>query len=116
MHLGVNPGGRTGAAGLLVDPSLPDGQAAILLHHLVVYPLVDALSVKQENGLDVPPFGHWWAVNIHTYIHTWVGAAPPELATLVWRMIHYGYNSYRLSTILFSFYYHIKQPLALELS
>ena len=68
-YLGVNPGGRTGAAGLLVDPSLPDGQAAILLHHLVVYPLVDALSVKQENGLDVPPFGHWWAVNIHTYIH-----------------------------------------------
>ena len=46
----------------------------------------------------------------------WVGAAPPELATLVWRMIHYGYNSYRLSTILFSFYYHIKEPLALELS
>jgi len=33
-----------------------------------VYPLVDALSVKQENGLDVPPSGHWWAVNIHTYI------------------------------------------------
>jgi len=26
--LGANPGGILGAAGLLVDPSLPDGQAA----------------------------------------------------------------------------------------
>jgi len=31
--LGANPGGSLGAAGLLVDPSLPDGQAAKLLHH-----------------------------------------------------------------------------------
>jgi len=44
-----------------------DGQAAKLLHHFVVHPMVDGLSVEQTHGLDVPPFGHWWAVNIHTY-------------------------------------------------
>jgi len=69
-HLRSNPGGRIGAAGLLVDPSLPDGQAANLLHHFVVCPLVDGLSIKQENGLDVPPSGHWWAVNTHACMHT----------------------------------------------
>jgi len=41
-YLGVNPGGILGAAGLLVDPSLPDGQAAKALH-----PMVDILSTKQ---------------------------------------------------------------------
>jgi len=62
---GANPGGRIGAAGLLVDPSLPGGQAANLLHHLVVHPLVDGLSVEQENRQDVPPSGHCWAVDMH---------------------------------------------------
>jgi len=33
-----------------------------------VHPMVDGLSVEQKHGLDVPPFGHRWAVNIHTYI------------------------------------------------
>mgnify|MGYP007080244222 CR=1 FL=1 len=32
-YLGINPDPSLGAAGLLVDPSLPDGQAAKLLHH-----------------------------------------------------------------------------------
>jgi len=35
--------------GCWIDPNLPDGQAANLLHHFVVNPLVDVLSVKQEN-------------------------------------------------------------------
>jgi len=47
---------------------LPGGQAANLLHHFVVCPLVDDLSVKQENGLDVPPHGHWRA-EFHTHTH-----------------------------------------------
>jgi len=41
-YLGANPGGSLGAAGLLVEPMLPDGQDAKLLH-----PLLDALSTKQ---------------------------------------------------------------------
>jgi len=36
--------------------------------------------------------------------------APPELATRAWRIKNYSYNSFRLSTILFSLYYYIKQP------
>jgi len=36
-------------------PACQAWQAAKLLHHFVVHPLVDGLSVKQENGLDVPP-------------------------------------------------------------
>jgi len=48
-YLGVNPGGRIGAAGLLVEPSLPDGQAANLLHHFVVHPMVDGLSMEQKH-------------------------------------------------------------------
>jgi len=49
-YLGVNPGGILGAAGLLVDPSLPDGQAAksCIIAMAVMYPLVDDLSVEQE--------------------------------------------------------------------
>jgi len=39
-------------------------QAGKLLHHLVVYPVVDVLSVEQKHGLDVPFTGHWWAVKI----------------------------------------------------
>jgi len=46
----------------------PDGQAANLLHHFVVHPMVDGLSVEKKHGLDVPTFGHWWAVNIHTHL------------------------------------------------
>jgi len=55
--------------GCWFEPSLPDGQAAKLLHHFVVYPLVDGLSVEQKHGLDVPPSGHWWA-GFYTYTYT----------------------------------------------
>jgi len=49
-YLGANPGGTLGAAGLLVDPSLPDGQAAksCIIAMAVMYPLMDGLSVEQE--------------------------------------------------------------------
>ena len=71
QSLGVNPGGRFGAAGLLVDPSLPDGQAANLLHHFVVHPTW-ILSVKQENGLVNVPVGHWRAeFYTYAYIAMW---------------------------------------------
>jgi len=47
--LGTNPGGTLGAAGLLVDPSLPDGQVAksCIITMVVMHPLMDGLSVKQ---------------------------------------------------------------------
>jgi len=50
-YLGTNPGGTLGAAGLLVDPSLPDGQAAksCITAMAVMYPLMDGLSVEQEH-------------------------------------------------------------------
>jgi len=49
-YLGINPGGTLGAAGLLVDPSLPDGQAAksCIIAMAVMHPLMDGLSVEQE--------------------------------------------------------------------
>jgi len=49
-YLGANPGGTLGAAGLLVDPSLSDGQAAksCIIAMSVMYPLMDGLSVEQE--------------------------------------------------------------------
>jgi len=50
-YLGENPGGILGAAGLLVDPSLPDGQVAksCIIAMAVMYPLMDGLSVEQEH-------------------------------------------------------------------
>jgi len=49
-YSGVNPGGTLGAAGLLVEPSLPDGRAAksCIIAMAVMYPLMDDLSVEQE--------------------------------------------------------------------
>jgi len=49
-HLGTNPDGILGAAGLLVDPSLPDGQAAksCIIAMVVMHPTVDGPSVKQQ--------------------------------------------------------------------
>jgi len=48
-YLGANPGGTLGAAGLLVDPSLPDGQVAksCIITMVMMYPIMDGLSVKQ---------------------------------------------------------------------
>jgi len=48
--LGENPGGILGAAGLLVEPSLPDWQAAksCIIAKAVMYPLMDGLSAEQE--------------------------------------------------------------------
>ena len=54
-YLGVNPGGNLEQLGCWLTPACQAWQAAKFLHHFVVYPLVDGLSVKQENGLDVPP-------------------------------------------------------------
>ena len=51
----------------MTPASLPDGQAANLLSHFVAHPMVDGLSVEHKHGLGVPPFGHWWAVNTHTW-------------------------------------------------
>jgi len=50
-YLGVNPGGILGAAGLLVDHSLPDGQTAksCIIAMVMMYPLMDGLSVKQAH-------------------------------------------------------------------
>jgi len=47
--------------GCWLTPACQAWQAAKFLHHFVVCPLVGALSVKQENGLDVPPVRHWRA-------------------------------------------------------
>ena len=69
--------------GCWFEPSLPDGQAARLLHHFVVHPMVDGLSVEQKHGLDVPPFGHRWAVNIHTL----ATAALPLQKDLDWLLL-----------------------------
>jgi len=45
----ANPGGILGAAGLLVDPSLPDGQAAksCIITMVEMHPMLDILSTKQ---------------------------------------------------------------------
>jgi len=50
-YLGINPGGILGAAGLLVDPSLPDGQAAksCIIATVMMCPSMDDLSVKQAH-------------------------------------------------------------------
>ena len=47
---GANPVGTLGAAGLLVDPGLPDGQAAktCIIAMSVTCPLMDGLSAEQE--------------------------------------------------------------------
>jgi len=102
-YLGVNPGGsleqlscwltpacqtgklRNSCTTLpLVDPSLPDGQAAKLLHHFVVYPMVDVLSVEQKHGLGIPPSGHWWVeFPTCTYISFIVNCVKP-LACSTW--------------------------------
>jgi len=51
------------------------------------------------------------------YSLSWFGnhrAAPPELATRAWRVINHSYNSYRLSLMLLSLYYHcLTTPLLL---
>jgi len=67
-YLGVNPGGDLEQLGCWLTPACQAWQAAKSLHHFVVYPMVDALSVKQENGLDVPPYGHWRA-EFYTYTY-----------------------------------------------
>jgi len=54
--------------GCWLTPACQAWQAAKFLHHFVVHPLVDGLSVKQENGLDVPPVRHWRA-EFYTYTH-----------------------------------------------
>jgi len=38
-----------------LTPACQAWQAAKFLHHFVVYPLVDGLSVEQKHGLDIPP-------------------------------------------------------------
>jgi len=50
-YLGINPGGILGAAGLLVDLSLPDGQTAksCIITMVMMYPLMDVPSVKQTH-------------------------------------------------------------------
>jgi len=60
-HLGANPGGDLEQLGCWLTPACQAWQAAKSLHHFVVHPMVDTLSVKQENGLDVPSHGHWRA-------------------------------------------------------
>jgi len=69
LQIRSKPWWGLGAAGLLVDPSLPGVASCQVPAPLVVYPMVDALSVKQENGLDVPPYGHWRA-EFYTYTYT----------------------------------------------
>jgi len=54
-YLGVNPGGNLEQLGCWLTPACQAWQAAKFLHHLVVHPLVDGLSVEQKHGLDVPP-------------------------------------------------------------
>jgi len=41
--------------GCWLTPACQASQAAKFLHHFVVHPLVDGLSVEQKHGLDVPP-------------------------------------------------------------
>jgi len=40
--------------GCWLTPACQAWQAAKFLHHFVVYPLVDGLSVEQKHGLDSP--------------------------------------------------------------
>jgi len=54
-HLGVNPGGNLEQLGCWLTPVCQAWQAAKFLHHFVMHPLVDGLSVEQKHGLDVPP-------------------------------------------------------------
>jgi len=70
--LGANPGGSLGAAGLLVDPSLPDGQAAKVLHphhggdvSINGWPLSEASALIGRSII-----GHWRAVETHACMHT----------------------------------------------
>jgi len=46
--------------GCWLTPACQAWQMAKLLHHFVMYPLVDVLSVEQKHGLGIPPRGHWW--------------------------------------------------------
>ena len=41
--------------GCWLTPACQALQTAKLLHHFVMYPLVDGLSVEQKHRLDVPP-------------------------------------------------------------
>jgi len=70
--LGTNPGGILGAAGLLVDPSLPNRQVAksCIITMVVMCPPMDGLSVKQWHWLDVSISGHWRAVKMQKIANT----------------------------------------------
>ena len=45
--------------GCWLTPSCQAWQAVKLLHHFVLYQLVDVLSVEQKHGLGAPLCNHW---------------------------------------------------------